>query len=387
MRQGGIANMNENSQSRSPGARRPLRVAIVGCGKIADGHVDEIHKMPEQAQVVAVCDREALMAEQLATRFAIPATYDNFQQMLERERPDVVHVTTPPQSHAALALQALAAGCHVYVEKPFALDGAQATQIVAAAESQRRKITVGYSSLFDPPALRLREMVAEGVLGEPLHVESFYGYNLDGPFGKALLADPGHWVHGLPGKLFHNIIDHMLNKIVEFVPDDVPQVTALASALRPERFGDERDAMMDELRVLVRGQRVTGYGTFSSHIRPAAQFVRVYGTRNIAHVDFLARTVTLEASPKLPSAIGRLLPPFEHASALVGQGLSNLGRFLRSDFQYFAGMRHLMSLFFDSIVDDGPVPIAYRDILRISRMMDEIFCQVRAQGTAGEGIA
>ena len=371
--------MNANSQPRP--AQWPLRVAIVGCGKIADGHVDEIHKMPEQAQVVAVCDREALMAEQLATRFAIPATYDNFQQMLERERPDVVHVTTPPQSHAALALQALAAGCHVYVEKPFALDGAQATQIVAAAESQRRKITVGYSSLFDPPALRLREMVAEGVLGEPLHVESFYGYNLDGPFGKALLADPGHWVHGLPGKLFHNIIDHMLNKIVEFVPDDVPQVTALAS-----------DAMMDELRVLVRGQRVTGYGTFSSHIRPAAQFVRVYGTRNIAHVDFLARTVTLEASPKLPSAIGRLLPPFEHASALVGQGLSNLGRFLRSDFQYFAGMRHLMSLFFeglDEVVVRSGVEPGHLVTGRIARGEhdDGRGVQVRAQGTAGEGIA
>ena len=376
--------MNANSQPRP--AQWPLRVAIVGCGKIADGHVDEIRKMPEQAQIVAVCDREDLMAEQLATRFAIPAHYDNFGQMLERERPDVVHITTPPQSHAALALQALAAGCHVYVEKPFALDGAQAAQIVAAAESHGRKLTVGYSSLFDPPVLRLRELVAAGVLGEPLHVESFYGYNLDGPFGKALLADPSHWVHGLPGKLFHNIIDHMLNKIVAFVPDDVPQVTAIARALRPERTGDARDAMMDELRVLVRGRRVTGYGTFSSHIRPAAQFVRVYGTRNIAHVDLAARTVTLESSPKLPSAIGRLVPPFEQASALVGQGLSNIGRFLRSDFQFFAGMRRLMSLFFDSIVDNGPVPIAYRDILRISNMMDEIFRQVSAQGPVGEGL-
>jgi predicted dehydrogenase len=379
--------MNGNPQVRPLHAQRPLRVAIVGCGKIADGHVDEIRKMPEQAETVAVCDREGLMAEQLAVRFAIPAHYDNFERMLEQARPDVVHITTPPQSHTALALQALAAGCHVYVEKPFALDGAHAAQMVAAAESQGRKLTVGYSSLFDPPVVRLRELVAAGVLGEVLHVESFYGYNLDGPFGKALLADPSHWVHGLPGKLFHNIIDHMLNKIVEFVPDDVPQVTAIARALRPERAGDQRDDMMDELRVLVRGRRVTGYGTFSSHIRPAAQFVRVYGTHNIAHVDLLARTVTLEAKPRLPSAIGRLVPPFEQAGALVGQGLSNIGHFLRSDFQYFAGMRHLMSLFFDSIVDDGPVPIAYRDILRISQMMDEIFRQVRLQNPVTEGIA
>jgi predicted dehydrogenase len=296
----------------------------------------------------------------------------------------VVHITTPPQSHAALALTALAAGCHVYVEKPFALDSAQAVKVLAAAEAAHRKLTVGYSSLFDPPILRLHELVASGVLGEPVHVESFYGYNLDGPFGKALLADPDHWVHGLPGKLFHNIIDHMLNKIVAFIPDDTPSVTAMASARRPQRLGDVRDTMMDELRVLVHGQRVTGYGTFSSHIRPAAQFVRVYGTRNIAHADLTSRAVTLEASTKLPSAIGRLVPPFEQAAALAGQGLSNLGRFLRSDFQYFAGMRTLMSRFFESIAQDGPVPIPYRDILRISRMMDEIFRQVRAATARGE---
>jgi hypothetical protein len=46
-----------------------------------------------------------------------------------------------------------------------------------------------------------------------------------------------------------------------------------------------------------------------------------------------------------------------------------------------------MSLFFDSIVDNGPVPIAYRDILRISNMMDEIFRQVSAQGPVGEGLS
>jgi len=373
--------MNQHASYRWSG-RRPLRVGVVGCGKIADGHVDEIRKMPEQATVVAVCDRERLMAEQLATRFAVPAYYDDFEEMLQREQPNVVHITTPPQSHAPLALSALAAGCHVYVEKPFALDSAEVAGVLAAAEAQQRKVTVGYSSLFDPPILRLRELEANGALGEPLHVESFYGYNLDSPFGKALLADPGHWVHGLPGKLFHNIIDHMLNKIVAFVPDDLPLVMVAASALRPGRLGDDRDAMMDELRVLVRGRRITGYGTFSSHIRPAAQFVRVYGTRNIAHADLLTRTVTLEASSKLPSAFGRLAPPFSQAAGLVGQGLSNLRRFLRSDFQYFAGMRTLMSRFFESIIIDGPVPIPYRDILRISSMMDEIFKQVRAQSGA-----
>ena len=79
-----------------------LRVAIVGCGKIADGHAQEIQKLTDQARLVAVCDREMLLAEQLARRYGIPGQYDDFTRLLEREKPDVVHIATPPQSHLPL---------------------------------------------------------------------------------------------------------------------------------------------------------------------------------------------------------------------------------------------------------------------------------------------
>ena len=166
------------------------------------------------------------------------------------------------------------------MEKPFALNRADTAELIAAAEQAGRRVTVGYFTWFDPPALAMRELIAGGAIGEPLHVESYYGYDLGGAFGSALLGDAGHWVHRLPGKLLQNLIDHMLSKVVELVPDDEPRVDARGFALRPARFGDDRDALYDELRVLVQGARTSGYATFSSHIRPAAQFVRVCGTRN-----------------------------------------------------------------------------------------------------------
>ena len=64
----------------------PLTVAIVGCGKIADGQFEEIAKLPELARVIAGCDREGLMAEQMATRYAIPAYYDDFAARYEAAR-------------------------------------------------------------------------------------------------------------------------------------------------------------------------------------------------------------------------------------------------------------------------------------------------------------
>ena len=75
-----------------------LRIGIVGCGKIADQHALAIGRIPD-CQIVAVCDRELLMARQLAERFGNPQCFSDVGLMLKSVTPDVVHITTPPQSH------------------------------------------------------------------------------------------------------------------------------------------------------------------------------------------------------------------------------------------------------------------------------------------------
>jgi predicted dehydrogenase len=357
---------------------KTLRVAIVGCGKIADGHVGELQKMPG-VDIVGVCDLEALMAEQLARRFGLSFHTDDLTQLLARA-PDVVHITTPPQSHVALAARAMDAGAHVYVEKPLAMDTAGAAAIVRRARETGRKLTVGHSFHFDPPALEMRRLVADGAVGEPVHVESHFGYSLAGPFGAAILGDPRHWVHGLPGKLFHNNVDHMLNKVLEFVTDAEPTVHAFAARRRQPTFGDARDRMQDELRVTILGRSVTAYATFTSHVSPVSHFLRVYGTRGILHADYNLRTVVLEAGPTLPSAIGRVLPAFQRARAYRQAGWRNVRRFAHAEFQFFAGMRHLIERFYQSIRADDPLPIAYDDMLRLATVMDTIWAQIAPGG-------
>lgn len=360
-----------------------LKIGIVGCGKIADGHVEEIQKLPELARVVGVCDREPIMAEQIAMRYGIGYHTSDVDRLLAEQKPDVLHITTPPASHLPLARQAIDAGCHVYVEKPMTLSLADTKALVEHAEKAKKKVTIGYTYLFDPPALEMRRLISEGLLGEIVHVESFYGYNLSGAYGAAILGDPNHWVLRLPGQLLHNNIDHLLNKVLEFVDEDEPSLVARGSVRRKTRFGDARDAMFDELRLLIDGARTTVYGTFSSHIRPAGHFARVYGTKNTAHVDYLARTVTLESSGSLPSAIGRLVPAFEMAAQFAKAGARNVGKFARSEFHFFSGLSYLIRAFYESILNDGPLPISTRDIIRVSAMLDEIFRQLRsAQSSA-----
>ncbi|HHH30005.1 MAG TPA: Gfo/Idh/MocA family oxidoreductase [Polyangiaceae bacterium] len=356
-----------------------LRVAIVGCGKIADGHVEEIQKLPELATIVAVCDLEELMAEQIATRYGLPATYTDFERLLERERPDVVHVTTPPAAHLPLAKLAVDAGCHVFVEKPLTPTLSEAHELVAHVERAGKKLTAGWTHFFDPPALKLRALLEEGVLGQPVHAESFYGYDLSGAFGKALLSSGEHWVHRLPGKLLQNTIDHMFNKVVELFDDAEPEVIATGFKRREQRFGDVRDELHDELRLIVRGETMSAYGTFSSHIKPVMQTLRVYGTENTAQLDFSSRTVTLEATASLPSAVGRVLPAFEQAYRFAREGAENVWRFAKSDFHFFAGLQELIARFYRAILDDGPPPISHQDILKVCSMHEQTWAQLAAR--------
>lgn len=353
-----------------------LKVAIVGCGKIADGHVEEIAKI-QRARLVAVCDLELLMAEQLAIRYGVPAHYDDFAALLEKEQPDVVHITTPPQSHLFIAKQALSAGAHVYVEKPFTLDKTQAVELIEHAHECDRMVTVGHSFEFDPVWDAARRAIRTGAVGDVVHVESFLGYNLSGPFGAVLMGDPGHWVHGLPGKLFHNNVNHILHKVLEYIDADMPRVSAISLSRRDETFGDVRDELGEELRVILAGKKTTAYATFSSHIQPLRHYARIFGTRASLSLDFGARTMTFDQAEKYPSAIGRLLPAFAESKEFLREGFKNTWRFIKSDYQFFAGMNALFERFYTAIESGDEPPIAYDDIIRITAVMDEVFAQVQ----------
>jgi len=128
-----------------------LRVAIVGCGKIADQHAEQILHIPA-CGIVGVCDSEELMARQLRERLNVPAHFADVRDLLSKAKPDVVHITSSPQSHYAVGKLCLEAGCHVYIEKPFTVTFAEAQELIRLAELRNLKLTVGHnhSSAMQP---------------------------------------------------------------------------------------------------------------------------------------------------------------------------------------------------------------------------------------------
>ena len=133
-----------------------IKVAIIGCGKIADSHAAQIQRIAE-CEIVGACDREELMAKQLYERFKIKQYFSDAKRMIEMAKPNIVHITTPPQSHFELGKLCLEAGCHVYVEKPFTLNTEEAIKLINFAIEKNLKITVGHDAVFNHAERRMRE--------------------------------------------------------------------------------------------------------------------------------------------------------------------------------------------------------------------------------------
>lgn len=357
-----------------------LKIAIIGCGKIADSHAAQIQRIKD-CEIVAVCDREPLMARQLCDRFPVKRYFSDVGELLRDSRPDVVHITTPPVSHFELAKMCLQNGCHVYVEKPFTLRESEAHALVSMAGARDLKITAGHDDQFSHVARRMRALIQTGYLGDgPVHMESYYCYEISPTgYAGALLGDKQHWVRNLPGKLFHNIISHGIARIAELLSTDCPKVIAYGYT-SPILRGMGESEILDELRVIIsEEERTTAYFTFSSQMRPALHQFRIYGTKNGLILDQDQETLVQLRGARYKSYVEKFVPPIFTAKQYLGNVACNVRTFLKRDFQMKAGMKFLIEAFYRSIVAGQPEPISHREIVLTARIMDQIFAQIDRQ--------
>ena len=353
-----------------------LKVAIVGCGKIADAHADAIQKI-RNCRIVGVYDQEELMARQLFERFPIDGYYNDLDVLLDKARPDVVHITTPPQSHFPVAKRCMERGCHVYVEKPFTLDASEAVELIDCAKAKGLKLTAGHDDQFSHVARRLRALVQDGYLGgPPLHMESYYCYELSGAYAKALLGDKQYWVRKIPGQLLQNIISHGIARIAEHMQTENPEVLAHGFTSPFLRSLGETE-IIDEVRVIISEEGcTTAYFTFSSQMRPELHQFRVYGARNGLMLDADNETLIRLRGQHFTSYAEKFIPPVIFAKQYLGNLTHNFSLFLARDFHMKSGMKYLIESFYRCISEDTPLPIPYREILLTTRIMDGIFKQV-----------
>ncbi len=354
-----------------------LKVGIVGCGKIADAHAAQVQRI-DGCRLVGACDSELLMAKQLCERFSIERSFSDVRALLSDASPDVVHITAPPATHFELARLCLEHGCHVYVEKPFTLYAHEARGLIELATARGLKLTAGHDGQFTHAARRMRQLVESGYLGgPPVHIESYYCYDLSEPgYARALLGDKRHWVRALPGRLLQNIISHGIAAIAEFLTTERPQVIAHGFVSPLLRRLHEED-IVDELRVIVaEDQRTTAYFTFSSQMRPSLHQLRLYGSKNGLVLDQDQESVIRLRGGRFKSYSEKFVPHLSFADQHLANMVRNAKLFLRRDFHMKSGLKHLIESFYQSIRNDTPVPIPYRELLLTATIMDAIFEQL-----------
>jgi predicted dehydrogenase len=124
----------------------------------------------EVARLKWLCDLESDRFDGLGGRFPATTFTDRFEELLEDPEVEALVVATPVVTHAELALRALQAGKHVFVEKPMGLSGAEAEELVEAAEERGLVLMPGHLLLYHPGVRKLKELVGSGDLGDVLYV-------------------------------------------------------------------------------------------------------------------------------------------------------------------------------------------------------------------------
>jgi UDP-N-acetylglucosamine 3-dehydrogenase len=156
------------------------RVAVVGTGVMGRNHARVLNELPN-VDLVGVADSNFDAACQVAAHHSTRG-YGSLKELLEKERPDAVTIAVPTENHHEAVLEALAAGCHVLVEKPIAATLAQADELVAAAKSAKRVLAVGHIERYNPAVLELKRRLDDGQLGR---VYQFDAQRL-GPFPQRI---------------------------------------------------------------------------------------------------------------------------------------------------------------------------------------------------------
>lgn len=157
---------------------KKIKFALIGCGRIGSRHAEHISNV---GVLKAVCDIKKERAQKFGTRYGTFIHYD-IDDLLEcRKDVDVVSICTPNGLHAIQTIKALRAGFHVLCEKPMALSVGECHQMVGWAKKARKHLFVVKQNRFNPPVMKVKQLIDEGRLGKIFSVQlnCFWNRNLD----------------------------------------------------------------------------------------------------------------------------------------------------------------------------------------------------------------
>lgn len=321
-----------------PAANKPrLRVGLIGCGKMGLHHLRAI-AASGRADVVGVADPMASLDDLRPLLGDSALVVGSAAELLDRARPDVVHIVTPPATHADLAARAIAAGCHVYVEKPFTPTRDEAASILRQAAERDVKVCAGHQVLFEAPSLAAREAI--GQIGRLVHIESYFSFKMV----RRTITPVEQLLDILPHAVYPVVDQLRLGTGIADAPIDVVGLSLDATG---------------EVYALLRLGPATAVLLVTLNGRPVEQFQSIVGTNGSLRADYIGGHLVRLVGPG--TGPGVLLTPYRRALQAMTGTTRGVARLIRGG--SYPGLRTLIRRFYDSICDQTPVPLSPQSIL------------------------
>jgi predicted dehydrogenase len=345
-----------------------MKVAIIGYGRIGRVHAAAVRAEPD-VERLAICD-PAVATPEASTIAGGTPVYGDVDTMLAALHPDVVHVCTPPATHAMLAARALRAGARVYVEKPMALTSEECGRLAAALRNDPGALCVGHNFLFEPEVLLARRWVAEGRIGRVASVDAFYGVDT-----LAGVAGPGAWSGALPGGRFTDLLPHPIYLTTHFLG----AVRGVSARWR----GEGGDADPSELGAVLECDHGVGMIHVSLATVPWELGITLRGTLGTIRVDLARQRAVLVRPGRGPRQLAAL-----HTAASVGvqtarSGIRRLTGKLSGALRGYPGIRGLVARFYASLRDGLPPPVSFSDGAAVVSVLERVRLQLAARREPG----
>ena len=212
-----------------------LRVAVAGAGYFSQFQLDGWRRIPG-VELAAICNRDQAKAHALAGRFGIPRVYGDVAEMIERERPGLLDIVTPPVTHRDYVGAAARRGIAVICQKPFGRAYAEAVEIEAIARDAGVTLAVHENFRFMPHFREARRLIDAGRLGA-LHSIAFRLRPGDGQGPRAYL-DRQPYFQGMERFLIFETAIHLIDTF-RYLMGEVTAVTARLRKVNPVIAGED----------------------------------------------------------------------------------------------------------------------------------------------------
>ncbi len=269
-----------------------LRVGLVGCGGQSRLNLAPAFSRTDSARLVSCADVDEARARQVADAFGIDAVHDSAEEVTKCVDVDAVIVAVPHRYLKDVALSAIDAGKHVFIEKPMGLNAAEGAEVVDAAENQGVVAMVGYCMRYSLSRMFIKSLLDRGAVGDVSFVAAGKG---GGPLGGWL---GGPYAEGGGQLLF--LGSHLTDQVLWMTGDEAESVSGI---VRWNAGGtDETSAYT----VRLKGGAVATFSV-SQASGVGYDFVDVYGTRGRVRGDWKGDVVTVES---------RVMPEYAHPTVL-----------------------------------------------------------------------